>query len=663
MILTGFEVERRTSEFNDFHECKENRNQKHDASKYPPMQHVIDAVRDVLAAATETNDTFGIWGELPIDDEHPVRYLRTRLGSSETEERVLWVLIAHELCQLARQLVRELNSDPILDPTLDMLRRVVYGGRHDVRAWRELGDGGALLRLGLVEWIDAAAPEHRRTMRVASRVLALVYGVVELDAELAACATLDIAPVSPDDLEIGPGVATRVESAIDAGGLVVVHGAAGSGRRSLLAALAARRGRAVLQVDCRSLSTERENARRTLRLIARECRLLERVPLLLHIEALAAVGEVPDRLGLVETELPGLVLATAGRAPSRRWQRAPTAIELPPLQGSQHAKLWLRALPEASVGDAELLATLYPLAPALVAAVGSVARREASGREMRPEHIEMGVRAVLDDRLAGLAKRITITQRWEDLILPDDQTTAVIELLARIRRRRRVYEEWGFASKLGKGLGVSALFSGPPGTGKTMCAGLIARDLGTEVYQVDVSKITSKWIGETEKNLGALFDAAEAGHAILLFDEADALFGKRTSVTTSNDHHANQQVNYLLQRLEAFTGICILTTNNDTAIDEAFRRRLSIHIRFPVPDADERTRLWQALLPAETPIAPDLPFVMLGRKYVMSGGYIRNAVLRAAFLAADDDQPISADHFSVAAQLEYEAMGKLAAAS
>jgi len=122
-------------------------------------------------------------------------------------------------------------------------------------------------------------------------------------------------------------------------------------------------------------------------------------------------------------------------------------------------------------------------------------------------------------------------------------------------------------------------------------------------------------------------------------------------------------LNYLPQRLEAFTGICILTTNNDTAIDEAFRRRLSIHIRFPVPDADERTRLWQALLPAETPIAPDLPFVMLGRKYVMSGGYIRNAVLRAAFLAADDDQPISADHFSVAAQLEYEAMGKLAAAS
>ena len=304
---------------------------------------------------------------------------------------------------------------------------------------------------------------------------------------------------------------------------------------------------------------------------------------------------------------------------------------------------------------------MYPLAPALVEAVGAVAHREAAGEEMRPEHIEAGVRTVLDDRLAGLATRITITQTWDDLILPDDQTTAVVELLARIRRRRRVYEEWGFAKKLSKGLGVSALFSGPPGTGKTMCAGLIANDLRTELYQVDVSKIASKWIGETEKNLAALFDAAEAGHAILLFDEADALFGKRTSVTSSNDHHANAQVNYLLQRLESFTGICILTTNNDSAIDEAFRRRLSVHIRFPVPDTDERTALWQAMLPPTAPVAPNLPFADLARKYVMSGGYIRNAVLRAAFLAADEDESITAYHLTQAAQLEYEAMGKLAA--
>jgi SpoVK/Ycf46/Vps4 family AAA+-type ATPase len=281
--------------------------------------------------------------------------------------------------------------------------------------------------------------------------------------------------------------------------------------------------------------------------------------------------------------------------------------------------------------------------------------------DMQPHHIAAGIRSVLDDRLAGLATRLVVTQSWDDIVLPEDQTVAVVELLARIRERRRVYEDWGFASKLGKGLGVSALFSGPPGTGKTMCAGLIARELGTEIYQVDLSKLASKWIGETEKNLAALFDAAEAGHAILLFDEADAVFGKRTDVRSSNDRHANHETNYLLQRLESFAGICILTTNHESAIDEAFRRRLSVHVRFPMPEADERKRLWQTLIPKATPVAPDLPFDQLGEAYVMSGGYIRNAVLRAAFLAADAKTRIDAAYLSRAAQLEYEAMGKVVA--
>jgi ATPase family associated with various cellular activities (AAA) len=624
------------------------------------MQLAIDALRDALATSGSA---------LPDRDaeifceNNPLRDLRTKLGLSDTEERVLAVLAAHELCPEARQLVRELNSEPLLDPTLDTIRRVVYRGAHDERAWRELSEGGAVHRLGLVEWIEADAPNHRTTLRLASRVLALVHGVVEIDPQLAGCATLDVPVVPLAALEIAGNRLAHVDDAIGAGGLVVVCGSSGSGRRSLLSGVAAKHGHTVLQVHCRLLPTEREVARRMLRWVARECRLLGRVPLLVHLDALGAAGEVPDRVDLVEAELEGLVLATSCRPLARRWRCPPSTIELLPLPGAQHATLWSRALPEASAADAELLATLYPLAPALVDAVGTVARREAAGVAMAPAHIETGIRTVLDDRLAGLAKRLEVTQTWDDLVLPDDQTSAVVELLARIRRRRRVYEDWGFANKVGKGLGVSALFSGPPGTGKTMCAGLVAKDLRLEVYQVDVSKISSKWIGETEKNLGALFDAAEAGHAILLFDEADALFGKRTQVTTSNDHHANQQVNYLLQRLEAFTGVCVLTTNHDTALDEAFRRRLSMHVRFPVPDADEREKLWRAMLPAAAPVAPDPPFAMLARKYVMSGGYIRNAVLRAAFLAADEDQLITALHFTLAAQLEYEAMGKLASAA
>jgi SpoVK/Ycf46/Vps4 family AAA+-type ATPase len=245
------------------------------------------------------------------------------------------------------------------------------------------------------------------------------------------------------------------------------------------------------------------------------------------------------------------------------------------------------------------------------------------------------------------------------LVLPADQRESIEELIARVKQRRTVYESWGLGRHFGRGLGVSALFSGPPGTGKTMAAGLIAMELSTDLYQVDMSKIVSKWIGETEKNLAALFEAAEAGHAILLFDEADALFGKRTEVKSSNDRHANQETNFLLQRLESFKGVCLLTTNNDTAIDEAFRRRIAFHVHFPMPDAEEREQLWKSMLRPTIPTEGKLDLAALASRYEMSGGHIRNAVLRAAFAAASANRPVNNKLLQRAAQLEYQAMGRV----
>jgi ATP-dependent 26S proteasome regulatory subunit len=593
----------------------------------------------------------------------PSAWPQARLGLSVTEARVLWVLIAHELSPLARARLRDLNTEQVSDVTLDTLRRVVYGSRPEPRAWHELAPRGTLRRRYLIEPVEDApgAPEHRRTFRVARRVLALVHGDIALDDELAGIVELSDRVTPGCELEIDADARERVRASLDeASGLTVLQGRSGSGRRSLLLSTAWDAGYETMTIDARKISPQREAAGRQLRIIARECQLLRRMPVFLHLDALGSSNDVPDRLDLFEAELERFAVATTTSSIARRWRSTPTVIEVPTLTGRQRARLWERALPMASTGDAELLSTMYPLAPALIQAVGQIAIKRSNGSEMKPHHIEAGIRSVLDDRLAGLASRITVTQKWEDLILPEDQTSVIVELLSRIRKRDQVYEEWGFAEKVGRGLGVTALFSGPPGTGKTMCAGLIAADLGIELYQVDLSKITSKWIGETEKNLAALFDAAEAGHAILLFDEADALFGKRTTVQSSNDRHANQEVNYLLQRLETFAGICVLTTNHDSAIDEAFRRRLSVHVRFPIPDLEERAKLWRALLPEKAPIDPDLPFDDLAKKYMMSGGYIRNAVLRAAFMAADEDTNIGANHLVQAAQLEYEAMGKIA---
>jgi SpoVK/Ycf46/Vps4 family AAA+-type ATPase len=208
---------------------------------------------------------------------------------------------------------------------------------------------------------------------------------------------------------------------------------------------------------------------------------------------------------------------------------------------------------------------------------------------------------------------------------------------------------------------VTALFQGGPGTGKTMAAEVVASALGYELWRVDLSKVVSKWIGETEKNLAAVFDAAEDGEIVLLFDEADSLFGKRTEVKSSHDRNANLETNYLLQRLDTFTGIAILTTNFGTAIDPAFRRRLSVQVQFPFPDEQDRERLWRAHLPRTVPTTGELDLGELARQFQLTGGYIRNAVLRAAYLAASRGTPLSAADLERAVRAEYLAHGKVSA--
>jgi SpoVK/Ycf46/Vps4 family AAA+-type ATPase len=209
--------------------------------------------------------------------------------------------------------------------------------------------------------------------------------------------------------------------------------------------------------------------------------------------------------------------------------------------------------------------------------------------------------------------------------------------------------------------GVTALFQGGPGTGKTMAAGVVAAELGHQLWRVDLSRVASKWVGETEKNLAAVFDAAEEGEIVLLFDEADSLFARRTDVRSSHDKNANLETNFLLQRLDSFTGIAILTTNFGVAIDPAFKRRLSVQIQFPFPDEGERERLWRAHLPPTLPISGELDLAGLAQRYQLSGGYIRNAALRAAYLAADRGGVINQAQLELAVRAVYRDRCKLTA--
>lgn len=262
-------------------------------------------------------------------------------------------------------------------------------------------------------------------------------------------------------------------------------------------------------------------------------------------------------------------------------------------------------------------------------------------------------------QLGTMARKITPHFQWEDLVLPPEQKEVLQEICNYVKYRTLVYDEWGFESKLSLGKGLNILFAGPPGTGKTMGAEIIAGELELDLYKIDLSTVVSKYIGETEKHLSRIFSEAETSNAILFFDEADALFGKRTEVSDSHDRYANLEVSYLLQRMEEYDGVVVLATNFRKNMDEAFVRRLHFTIDFPLPDEKHRRRIWQKLWPEATPRSADLDLDFMARRFEIAGGNIRNIALAAAFLAADEGGVVKMSHLVRATRREYQKMGKV----
>src|SRR5208283_4292440 len=296
----------------------------------------------------------------------------------------------------------------------------------------------------------------------------------------------------------------------------------------------------------------------------------------------------------------------------------------------------------------EALSEQFRLSAKTIVATGAMAAAEKN--PIGPKELWNACRSLARPRLEDLAERIVPAAQWDDLVLPEAQKAILRQLAAQVRYRLKVYETWGFSAKGRRGLGVSALFAGESGTGKTMAAEVVAGELGLDLYRIDLSAVVSKYIGETEKNLKQVFDAAEDGGVLLLFDEADALFGKRAEVKDSHDRYANIEVGYLLQRMEAYQGLAILTTNLKSSLDKAFQRRLRFSVNFPFPDAAQREAIWSRIFPAKTPTEA-LQAQRLAQLN-MAGGNIRNIALNAAFLAAAKEQPVQMAHLLAAARLE-----------
>ncbi|MCB9765351.1 MAG: AAA family ATPase [Alphaproteobacteria bacterium] len=319
--------------------------------------------------------------------------------------------------------------------------------------------------------------------------------------------------------------------------------------------------------------------------------------------------------------------------------------------------LWVETLgqkEDVSAEHVDALVSNFDLGAAGIRAV--CAMRTSEPQEDQAQILWTGCRALARGRLDDLAQRITPRATWADLVLPDPQVDLLREIVTQVRCRSLVYDRWGFSRSSGRGLGISALFAGTSGTGKTMAGEVLAGELQLDLYRIDLSSVVSKYIGETEKNLRRVFDAAEQGGAILLFDEADALFGKRSEVKDSHDRFANIEVSYLLQRMEAYRGLAILTTNLKKAIDEAFLRRLRFVVDFPFPDQAARARIWSALFPPELPTL-GLDMLRLSQLNV-AGGNIRNIAMNAAFLAAGSGGPLRMRHLARAARTELRKIGR-----
>ena len=509
--------------------------------------------------------------------------------------------------------------------------------------WTALGPEGPLRRWRLVE----TTPGDSLTagpLRIDERILHHLAGVSTVDERLRGIVRRLPAQALPASRE---AAAAKVVALWEAAGVAAVQlcGCDLAARRGVAAAASAQVGLAALTLDAAELPASSAEQETLARLWEREA-ALSRAALVLEIDELDA-----DRRRAVVRFL----AAVAGRRivsttdPLQTRGEPILRVDLEPLDTQEQLQLWTAALNGRGPGeDLAGVAQQFRL--------GSDGLAAAAARVLAGGSAWDACREQARPRLDDLAARIEPAASWEDLVLPQPQLELLHQIALHVRHRATVYEDWGFAARGARGLGINALFAGPSGTGKTMAAEVLANELRLDLYRIDLSSVVSKYIGETEKNLRRVFDAAEEGGAILLFDEADALFGRRSEVKDSHDRYANIEVSYLLQRMEAYRGLAILTTNLRSALDQAFLRRLRFVVLFPFPDVAQRAEIWRRIFPAETPIGQLEPNRLA--QLNVAGGNIRNVALGAAFLAAEDRGPVRMEHLVQAALAEYAKLEK-----
>jgi SpoVK/Ycf46/Vps4 family AAA+-type ATPase len=537
--------------------------------------------------------------------------------------------------------------------------------------WSAISPASPLRRWRLIE-VDDSGTLTTSPIKIEERVLHYLAGVSHLDERLAGI----VEPADFDD-EIFPSQRTLAQSIAAswqkrATGsqlpAIELYGSDAKARRSIALTAARILGLNLYSIDARSIPADPGQFISLLRIWERDSALCGAALLL---ECGSDLGDSTlERQTNRLIDRVGCPLMISSERRRRDLQRAVISFDIKKPSRDEQRALWTGCMgSEAFLLDGELDAVVseFDLSShairnaweELVAkrdTTAAVSGKEESDREKLKRDLWNACRSQVRPNLETLAQRIEPVATWEDLVLPPLQKQILHDISAHVKNRARVYGDWGFERKLSLGLGITVLFSGTSGTGKTMAAEVLANELGLDLYRIDLSSVVSKYIGETEKNLKRVFDAAEEGGSILLFDEADALFGKRSEVRDSHDRYANIEVSYLLQRMEAYRGLAILTTNMKGSLDPAFMRRIRFAVQFPFPDAAQRAEIWMHIFPKEAPRV-GLDMQKLARLNV-TGGNIKNIALYSAFLAAEESVPIGMSHLLHAARVEYAKLEK-----
>lgn len=517
------------------------------------------------------------------------------------------------------------------------------------------GGHGGLIDGGLVLVEEPDRPFLTRPLRAADRVAAHLLGDDRPDPAVRGFVT-EVQRTGRSS------AAESVAGAFRRQRVTYVRDRPGAAGMSFAASVAHLAGLGVVALDLGRIAETRDSTE-VVRLALREARLRGAAVVAGPVEALAEAHTETLRLLAMQT---ARALLVGSQAWDPRWSdHTPLLVDAPLLSLVERGDVWRRALDgrhEAGVDPASVTMQ-FRLTPdqSYRAAVAASQQASLDDGVVTVEHLQAGARSQNAAGLERLARRIEPRMGWDDLVLPESRLKQLRELVARARFRDLVLDEWGMG-KAAKGRGVTALFVGESGTGKTLSAEIVAGVLGLDLYVIDLSTVVDKYVGETEKNLERIFTEADQVNGVLLFDEADAIFGKRSEVRDAHDRYANVEVAYLLQRMERFDGLAILTTNLRSNVDDAFTRRLDVIVDFPMPDDDDRRRIWELNLGRGLPVGADPDVTFLAESFSLSGGNIRNIVFTAAYLAADEGSAVTMAQLIRATQSEYRKLGRLSTA-